>query len=100
MQGVEALRAAAYLDVLTKRLDLPAAYGVTIHEAIPDHVGLGSGTQLALALASALRAILRACRPTCRATRWRFTAASDPASASACSNAAASSSTAGGRPRP
>ncbi len=55
VQGVEALRAAAYLDVLTKRLDLPAAYGVTIHEAIPDHVGLGSGTQLALALASALR---------------------------------------------
>jgi beta-ribofuranosylaminobenzene 5'-phosphate synthase len=55
VQGVEALRAAAYLDVLTKRLELPAAYGVTIHEAIPDHVGLGSGTQLALALASALR---------------------------------------------
>lgn len=55
IQGAEALRAAAYLDVLTRRLDLPAAYGVTIHEAIPDHVGLGSGTQLALALAAALR---------------------------------------------
>ena len=55
VQGAEALRAAAYLDVLTRRLGLPAAYGVTIHEAIPDHVGLGSGTQLALALAAALR---------------------------------------------
>ncbi len=55
VQGAESLRAAAYLDVLTRSLELPAAYGVTIHEAIPDHVGLGSGTQLALALAGALR---------------------------------------------
>jgi beta-RFAP synthase len=54
-EGPEALRAAAYLDVLIHRLELPSAYGITIHEAIPDHVGLGSGTQLALALASALR---------------------------------------------
>jgi beta-ribofuranosylaminobenzene 5'-phosphate synthase len=55
VQGADALRAAAHLDALTRRLGLVAAYGVTIHEAIPDHVGLGSGTQLALALASALR---------------------------------------------
>jgi beta-RFAP synthase len=55
IEGPEALRAAAYLDLLTRRLGLPRAYGVTIHEAIPDHVGLGSGTQLALALAAALR---------------------------------------------
>jgi beta-RFAP synthase len=55
VQGADAQRAAAYLDLLTRRLDLVAAYGVTIHEAIPDHVGLGSGTQLALALSSALR---------------------------------------------
>ncbi len=55
VEGAEALRAAASFDLLTRALGLPAAYGVTIHEAIPDHAGLGSGTQLALALASALR---------------------------------------------
>ncbi|MGO9673224.1 MAG: beta-ribofuranosylaminobenzene 5'-phosphate synthase family protein [Methylocella sp.] len=55
VEGLEARRAATYFDALTRRLDLPGAYRVTIDEAIPDHVGLGSGTQLALALASALR---------------------------------------------
>ena len=55
IEGPEARRAAAYLETLTQRLGLAGTYGVTIHEAIPDHVRLGSGTQLALALASALR---------------------------------------------
>ncbi len=55
VEGREAERAAAYLAALTSRLGLTSAYSVTIDEAIPDHVGLGSGTQLALALASALR---------------------------------------------
>ena len=55
VEGAESSRASAYLKALTQRLGLPSAYRVTIEEAIPDHVGLGSGTQLALALASALR---------------------------------------------
>ena len=57
IDGCEALRAAAYLDALTLRLGLAPCYGLTIESAIPDHVGLGSGTQLALALASALRVL-------------------------------------------
>jgi len=59
IDGCEALRAAAYLDALTLRLGLAPCYGLTIESAIPDHVGLGSGTQLALALASALRVLER-----------------------------------------
>ncbi len=55
VEGPEARRASAYLAALTQSLGLQMGYRVTIEEAIPDHVGLGSGTQLALALASALR---------------------------------------------
>jgi beta-ribofuranosylaminobenzene 5'-phosphate synthase len=55
VEGPERERAAAHLAALRDRLGLAASYGVTIHEAIPAHAGLGSGTQLALALAAALR---------------------------------------------
>ncbi len=55
VEGKDSERAAAHLAVLTERLGLPSTYRLSIEEAIPDHVGLGSGTQLALALAHALR---------------------------------------------
>ncbi|MGH6794603.1 MAG: beta-ribofuranosylaminobenzene 5'-phosphate synthase family protein, partial [Methylocella sp.] len=55
VEGLEAERAARHLAVLTRHLDLTHAYSLTIHEAIPAHAGLGSGTQLALAIAAALR---------------------------------------------
>jgi beta-RFAP synthase len=57
VQGAEETRVRTYLGALTERFRLASAYRVAIDEAIPDHVGLGSGTQLALALASALRSL-------------------------------------------
>ena len=54
-EGSEAERAGYYLVLLSRAFNLTAAYGLTVHEAIPAHAGLGSGTQLALAVATALR---------------------------------------------
>jgi beta-ribofuranosylaminobenzene 5'-phosphate synthase len=54
-EGSDAGRASSYLEVLAHHLGLSPAYDLTIHEAIPAHAGLGSGTQLALAVATALR---------------------------------------------
>jgi beta-ribofuranosylaminobenzene 5'-phosphate synthase len=55
IEGAEAERASRYLDLLTRHLGLSSGYRLNIHEAIPAHSGLGSGTQLALAIAAALR---------------------------------------------
>ncbi|HEY4847815.1 MAG TPA: beta-ribofuranosylaminobenzene 5'-phosphate synthase family protein [Methylocella sp.] len=55
VEGVEAGRAARHLAFLARHFCLTAAYSLTIHEAIPAHAGLGSGTQLALGIAAALR---------------------------------------------
>jgi len=54
-EGFEAGRASAYLERLAKHFGLAPRYGLTVHEAIPAHAGLGSGTQLALAVAASLR---------------------------------------------
>jgi beta-ribofuranosylaminobenzene 5'-phosphate synthase len=55
VEGPEAARAAAHIAALRQHLNLSATYGVRIEEAIPAHAGLGSGTQLAFALAAGLR---------------------------------------------
>jgi beta-ribofuranosylaminobenzene 5'-phosphate synthase len=55
VEGVEAERAARHLALLARHFGLTQAYRLTIHEAIPAHAGLGSGTQLALGVAAALR---------------------------------------------
>jgi beta-ribofuranosylaminobenzene 5'-phosphate synthase len=55
VEGLEAKRAARHLALLARHLGLTEAYSLTIHEAIPAHAGLGSGTQLALGIAAALR---------------------------------------------
>ncbi|MBV8651726.1 MAG: GHMP kinase [Alphaproteobacteria bacterium] len=47
-------RARRVLASLADRLDIGGALHVTLDEAIPEHVGLGSGTQLGLAVAAAL----------------------------------------------
>ncbi len=57
VEGPEADRAAAYLSKLRQWLDLPSPCELTLHETIPAHSGLGSGTQLALAVAAGLRAL-------------------------------------------
>jgi beta-ribofuranosylaminobenzene 5'-phosphate synthase len=53
--GPESDRARQYLETLREALGLRGAHHIDIEEAIPSHAGLGSGTQLALALAAALR---------------------------------------------
>lgn len=54
-QGDDAARAMQHLARLARHLGLRGAYDIIIHEAIPAHAGLGSGTQLALAISAALR---------------------------------------------
>ncbi len=54
-EGQDAERAWRHLGDLAHQWGLTRNYKLTIHEAIPPHAGLGSGTQLALALAAALR---------------------------------------------
>ena len=49
VQGPDSERASAHLAALARRFGAEHEHALTIHEAIPAHVGLGSGTTLALA---------------------------------------------------
>src|SRR5262245_57824080 len=51
--GPEARRAAQYLSMLAQAHRHTLSYALEIDEAIPPHSGLGSGTQLALAVGAA-----------------------------------------------
>ena len=53
-QGPSSARAVRHLKRLVRALDLGDGLEVTVEEAIPEHVGLGSGTQLALAVGAAV----------------------------------------------
>jgi beta-ribofuranosylaminobenzene 5'-phosphate synthase len=53
--GPEGERVLSHLDTLRRSLGLDRSYRVEIEEAVPAHAGLGSGTQLALALAAGVR---------------------------------------------
>jgi len=55
VSGPESLRAAQHLETMKRHLGLTGEYELILKEAIPAHAGLGSGTQLALAVAGALR---------------------------------------------
>lgn len=55
--GPDADRALGYLETLQTHLGLRTKHRVEIETVIPGHSGLGSGTQLALALATALRTL-------------------------------------------
>jgi beta-ribofuranosylaminobenzene 5'-phosphate synthase len=55
VQGPERERARAYLDAMRRVLDLNGAYHLTVDETVPAHAGLGSGTQIALAVAAGVR---------------------------------------------
>ena len=57
VSGPDSERARRYLERLQVLLSLDGAHHVHIAEAIPDHAGLGSGTQLALALSAGLRTL-------------------------------------------
>ena len=54
VSGVECERAAPYLRAITASFGLAAPYHLHLDEVIPAHAGLGSGTQLALAIGSAV----------------------------------------------
>ena len=51
-------RARDYARSIFGALDLPAAIKLSVVEAIPVHAGLGSGTQLGLAIGAAISAVL------------------------------------------
>jgi beta-RFAP synthase len=53
--GPESDRVERYLDIMRRELGLAGGHRITIREAVPAHAGLGSGTQLALAVAAAVR---------------------------------------------
>lgn len=55
VEGPEAARAAPLLEKARSAFAPSLKARLAIHEAIPAHVGLGSGTQLALAIAAAVR---------------------------------------------
>ncbi len=51
--GPDAARAKRYLHRIATHLGRDGGYRLEVHEAIPAHAGLGSGTQLALAVGTA-----------------------------------------------
>jgi beta-ribofuranosylaminobenzene 5'-phosphate synthase len=53
--GPEHERVRGLIETMRRVLDLRGEYDATIDEVVPAHVGLGSGTQLALAVAAGLR---------------------------------------------
>jgi beta-RFAP synthase len=56
-EGADAERALAFARLCRDALGLPGGAHLRVVEAIPSHVGLGSGTKLALAVAQALVAV-------------------------------------------
>ena len=54
VSGVECERATPYLRAIAASFGLATPYHLHLDEAIPAHAGLGSGTQLALAIGSAV----------------------------------------------
>jgi beta-RFAP synthase len=59
--GPERERALRYLETIAASFGVPARYALQVEEAIPPHAGLGSGTQLALAVGSAFAALEGLC---------------------------------------
>jgi beta-ribofuranosylaminobenzene 5'-phosphate synthase len=55
VSGPESDRVRRYLQTMERLLALEGGHGVNISEVVPAHAGLGSGTQLALAVAAGLR---------------------------------------------
>ena len=55
VEGPESERAASHLAALCEHLRIRIQHRLIVEQAIPQHAGLGSGTQIALAIAAALR---------------------------------------------
>jgi beta-RFAP synthase len=59
IDGAESRRAGQHLAALCRHLGIRSQHRLLIERAIPRHAGLGSGTQIALAVAAALRTLHR-----------------------------------------
>ncbi|NGO54813.1 beta-ribofuranosylaminobenzene 5'-phosphate synthase family protein [Allomesorhizobium camelthorni] len=57
VEGSEAARAEGHLSALCRHLGIKSHHRLMVEQAIPSHAGLGSGTQIALAVAAALRTL-------------------------------------------
>ena len=57
VEGPESGRAACHLATLCEHLGIRSHHRLVVEQAIPRHAGLGSGTQIALAVAAALRTL-------------------------------------------
>jgi beta-ribofuranosylaminobenzene 5'-phosphate synthase len=55
LTGPERERVGSHVETMRPALGLTGAYDVRVNEIVPAHVGFGSGTALALAVAAALR---------------------------------------------
>jgi beta-ribofuranosylaminobenzene 5'-phosphate synthase len=55
VRGPERERIMRHVDMMVQRLALNDAHAVNVLEVVPAHAGLGSGTQLALAVAAGIR---------------------------------------------
>jgi beta-ribofuranosylaminobenzene 5'-phosphate synthase len=55
VEGKEAERAERHLSALCRHLGIVSPHRLVVEQAIPSHAGLGSGTQIALAVAASLR---------------------------------------------
>lgn len=61
--GAESKRAMQVVQRMREAVGLPGCYEIIIEKAIPAHAGLGSGTQLALAVATAALRLAGIARP-------------------------------------
>jgi beta-RFAP synthase len=55
IEGAEHARARQHIEMMQRQLRLSGAYAVRIEQTVPAHAGLGSGTQMALAVAAGIR---------------------------------------------
>lgn len=58
-KGPQAARASAFAQAMRARFNLPDDCQFTLEQIIPEHIGLGSGTQLGLAVGAALARLYR-----------------------------------------
>ena len=59
LAGSQSERAAAFAQAMCTRFNLPDDFQLSITQTIPEHVGLGSGTQLGIAVGVALARLYR-----------------------------------------
>lgn len=57
VEGAEVARAERHMSKLCAHLGIRSHHRLVVEQAIPSHAGLGSGTQIALAVAAALRTL-------------------------------------------